>query len=105
MEVMFVESRSFSRRWRKYLTEDELREFQNHLLKFPGAGEVIKNSGGLRKVRWMIKGSGKRGGLRIIYFWQLPEQNIFLLTIYSKNEMEDLTPEEYRLLKKVVERW
>jgi mRNA-degrading endonuclease RelE of RelBE toxin-antitoxin system len=105
MEVMFVESRSFSRRWQKYLTEDELRDFQNYLMKFPDAGDIIKNSGGLRKIRWKLKGSGKRGGLRIIYFLRVPEQYIFLLTIYSKNEMEDLTQEEYRLLKKVVERW
>lgn len=105
MNVMFVEAKSFSRRWPDYLTEDELREFHNYLLETPDAGDVIKDTGGIRKIRWKTKGSGKRGGVRIIYFWQVPDGQIYLLTIYQKNEFEDLTKDEYKLLKKVVERW
>ena len=71
MNVAFVEAKSFTRRWPDYLTEDELREFQNYLLETPDAGDVIKDPGGIHKVRWKQKGSGKRGGLRIIYFWQV----------------------------------
>jgi hypothetical protein len=51
------------------------------------------------------RGGGKRGGLRIIYFWQMAGGHIYLLTIYRKNEFEDLSKDEYKLLKKVVERW
>lgn len=85
--------------------EDELREFQNYLVEAPDAGDVIKNTGGLRKVCWKLKGSGKRGGLRIIYYWHVPNSHIYLLFIYQENEFEDLTKDEYALLKKVVERW
>lgn len=105
MNVIFVEAKSFSRRWPDYLSEDELREFQNFLLEVPDAGDVIKDTGGIRKIRWKTKGSGKRGGMRIIYFWQVPDGQIYLLTIYRKNEFEDLTKNEYKLLKKAVERW
>lgn len=66
---------------------------------------MIKDTGGFRKIRWKTNGSGKRGGVRIIYFWQVPDGHIYLLTIYQKNEFGDLTKDEYKLLKKVVERW
>jgi hypothetical protein len=66
---------------------------------------VVKTTGGIRKVRWKLKGSGKRGGLRIIYYWHTLDSHIYLLFIYQKNELEDLTKDEYTLLKKVVERW
>ena len=105
MNVMFVEAKPFTRKWPQYLTEDEFREFQDYLLENPDAGDVVKNTGGIRKIRWKVKGSGKRGGLRIIYFWQVPDGHIYLLTIYRKNEFEDMTKEEYGLLKKIVERW
>jgi hypothetical protein len=105
MNVVFVEARSFTRRWPDYMTEEELREFQNYVLETPDAGDVIKGTGGIRKVRWQQKGVGKRGGLRIIYFWQVADGHIYLLTVYQKNEYEDLSKDEYKLLKKVVERW
>ena len=103
--MIFIEAKPFTRKWPEYLTENELREFQNYLLETPDAGDVIKNAGGIRKVRWKIKGSGKRGGLRVIYFWQVSNSQIYLLFIYRKNEYEDLSKEEYTQLKKVVERW
>lgn len=103
--MIFVESKPFTRRRPDYLTEEELREFQNYLLETPDAGDVVKNTGGIRKVRWKIKGGGKRGGLRILYYWHVPDSHIYLLFLYLKNECEDLTKDEYTLLKKVVERW
>lgn len=105
MSMIFVEAKPFTRRWQNYLTEEELREFQNYLLETPDAGDVVKNTGGIRKVRWKTKGSGKRGGLRVIYFWHISDSHIYLLFIYQKNEFEDLSKDEYTLLKKVVERW
>lgn len=103
--MIFVEAKPFTRRCPDYLTEDELREFQRYLLETPDAGNVVKSSGGIRKVRWKLKGSGKRGGLRIVYYWHMIDSHIYLLFIYQKNEFEDLTKDEYTLLKKVVERW
>ena len=63
MNQLFVEAKPFSRKWPNYLTEDELRKFQNYLLETPAAGEIIKGAGGIRKVRWNVAGGGKRGGL------------------------------------------
>jgi hypothetical protein len=103
--MIFVEAKTFTRRWPDYLAEDELREFQNYLLDYPDAGDVIKNSGGIRKIRWKLKGSGKRGGIRIIYYWQTADAHIYLLFIYQKNEFEDLSKDEYTALKRIVERW
>jgi hypothetical protein len=103
--MIFIEAGPFTRRCSDYLTQDELREFQNYLLETPDAGNVVKNTGGIRKVRWKLAGRGKRGGLRIIYYWHVLDSHIYLLFIYQKNEFEDLAKDEYALLKKVVERW
>lgn len=103
--MIFVEAKPFTRRRPDYLTEEELREFQNYLLETPDAGDLVKNTGGIRKIRWKIKGSGKRGGLRVIYYWHVPDSHIYLLFLYLKNEFEDLSKDEYSLLKKLVERW
>ena len=70
----------------------------------PSAGALIKGSGGLRKIRWSVRGEGKRGGLRIIYYWDPPE-TIFLLFPYKKSEQEDLTPAQLKALKGVVKEW
>ncbi len=70
----------------------------------PGAGKVIPRAGGLRKVRWRAKGHGKRGGVRVIYFWWIAEDRILLLDIYAKSQQEDLTTTEIEKLKgKIVE--
>ena len=103
--MIFVEAKPFSRRFPDYLTEEELREFQNYLLETPDAGDLVKHTGGIRKVRWKLKGIGKRGGLRIIYFWHVLDSHIYLLLIFQKNEFEDLEKDEYAALKTIVERW
>ncbi len=103
--MIFVESKPFTRRWPEYMSEDELREFQNYLLETPDAGDVVKDTGGIRKIRWKSKGIGKRGGIRILYFLHIADSHIYLLFIFQKNELEDLTKQEYSALKKVVERW
>ena len=69
----------------------------------PEAGSLIKGSGGLRKIRWNIPGEGKRGGLRIIYYWDPPETN--LLFPYKKTDQDDLTPAQLKTLKKIVREW
>ena len=105
MNQLFVEAKPFTRKRPNYLTEDEYREFQNYLLESPDAGEIVKGTGGIRKIRWNVAGSGKRGGLRIIYYWKTSLDQIYLLMVYRKNELADLTPAEYKLLKLAVERW
>jgi len=75
------------------------------LLANPKSGSVIKNTGGLRKIRFKSKGRGKRGGTRIIYFFLDSKNRFYLLTLYSKDEIEDLASEEKKKLKKFMEAW
>jgi hypothetical protein len=78
---------------------------QDYLLEQPNAGDIIKGSGGIRKLRWKVEGRGKRGGVRIIYYLELAGSSFLLLTLYAKNELEDLSMNEIKLLKRIVEEW
>lgn len=89
-----------------YLIDEGYREFQLSLILNPNAGRVMPGCGGLRKVRYMDprRGKGKRGGLRVIYLF-IPEQDwIFLLDIYGKDEKDDLTGEEKKVLARLATR-
>jgi hypothetical protein len=66
-------------------------------------GDLIKGSGGLRKVKWMTDGQGKQGGIRVIYYWAIQREQLVLLLMYSKNERDDLTSEQVRKLRSIIE--
>jgi hypothetical protein len=68
------------------MSDDDYRGLQVYLLQKPDAGNIVKGSGGVRKVRWAASGKGKSGGLRVIYYWKKSEHEIWLLTLYSKSE-------------------
>jgi len=68
----------------------------------PEIGALIQRSGGLRKIRWSRRGRGKRGGLRLIYFWHETSETFFMLYVYPKNEQEDLTAQQLRVLRRLV---
>jgi hypothetical protein len=90
---------------RPLLTNDEEYSFlQWHLALYPESGDLIPSSGGLRKVRWMIEGRGKREGIRIIYFYRSLANQIWLLTVYAKNEMEDVPADVLRKIRKEIEK-
>lgn len=101
--MVIVETPIFTRQLLSTLSDDEYRLFQNELLERPDAGKVIPGSGGLRKLRWAAEGRGKRGGLRVIYYWFTARGTILLLFIYPKNVQDNLTPDQLKQLKKVVE--
>jgi hypothetical protein len=103
--MVFIETRIFSRHLAGYLSDDEYRELQAFLSSAPAAGDIIKGAGGIRKLRWGAKGKGKRGGVRIIYYWQPAAGRIYLLTLYAKNEMSDLSSAEVEVLRRMVEEW
>ena len=101
--MIFIETSVFTRKLPSILNDEEYRLLQDELTKRPDAGKEIKHSGGIRKVRWAAKGQGKRGGSRVIYYWVVSKEHIFLLYIYGKNEQGDLTADQLKLLKKVVD--
>jgi hypothetical protein len=95
-----AETPTFSSLWPKYWTPEEFGDFCAWLSLNPDAGDVIKQTGGCRKVRWKLSGQGKSGGVRVIYVNRLSEQKIWLLFMYSKAVQPDV---ERKLLKKLRE--
>ncbi len=82
------------------MDDDEYGCLQSYLAERPDAGKIIRESGGMRKLRWAGSGRGKRGGLRIIYFWWVSKDRVSMLLVYPKNEQDDLTPEQLKQLKR-----
>src|SRR5580658_9819117 len=89
--VEFIETPVFTKEIVRLLPEDSYRRLQFALFLRPDTGDVIRGSGGLRKIRWEIPGRGKRGGLRVIYYWDAANR-IYMLLPYKKSDQEDLTP-------------
>jgi hypothetical protein len=86
----FIESHMFERRLPVYLDDGEYSELQTYLIGNPTAGVVIPGSGGIRKLRWKREGMGKRGGLRIIYYFQHDSYKLWMLAIYAKAALDDI---------------
>ncbi len=101
--MIFLETSIFTRRVTGILSDDEYRELQAVLVLRPDAGAVIPSGGGIRKIRWNASGRGKRGGSRIIYYWATAQERILMLFIYAKNESDNLTSEQLKTLKQIVE--
>ena len=87
------------------MQDDEYRELQEALIIKPDRGDIIKGSGGLRKVRWKLEGKGKSGGVRVIYYWVVNDNQIRMLYVYPKGKQENLTAEQLNALKSIIERW
>ena len=85
------------------MDDDEYAKLQLALALRPDWGKVIPGGGGLRKLRWAGSGRGKRGGLRIIYYWQTADNEIWMLLAYPKSEWEDLSHDQIKQLKRLVE--
>ena len=102
--MLIIETPIFTRQIQAILSDEEYRLLQIHLVNKPDVGKVIPRSGGLRKLRWSAGGHGKRGGIRVIYYWFISKDTILLLFTYSKSEQEDLTSEQLRQLRKVIKR-
>lgn len=106
MRALFVELPAFSRYRSDYLDDDSFRALQSELMAQPEKGEVIEGAGGLRKLRRPDprRGKGKRGGLRLIYFWWEAGRQFWLFTLYDKAEMDDLSAKEKGLLRDMLKR-
>ena len=99
----FIESSIFARYLPDYMTDDEYAELQSFMAAHPGTGDVVPGSGGVRKLRWKMAGRGKRGGIRVIYYVQLKREEIWLLTLYGKNVIENIPGHILRRLKEAFE--
>ena len=102
ISMRFVETPVFTKRVKELLADEDYRALQVALLLRPEQGPVIKGSGGLRKVRWARKGAGKRGGIRVIYYWHPEDQVFYMLFAYEKTAQADLTPQQLKILARLV---
>lgn len=98
--MIFIETSHFTKLLPDYLDDEAYRGLQSYLLQKPDAGDIVRGSGGVRKVRWATDGKGKSGGVRAIYYWKKSEDEIWMLTIYSKSERATIAS---HVLKQIAE--
>lgn len=99
----FIESTVFERVRAVYFDDDEYAELQQFIMADPEAGKTIPASGGVRKLRWKRKGTGKRGGLRVIYFVRYQPNEVWMLTLYAMVKQENVPGHILRQLKETFE--
>jgi mRNA-degrading endonuclease RelE of RelBE toxin-antitoxin system len=102
--MVFIETPIFTKEVQKYLPDEHLRRLQAVIMLRPESGDLIKESGGLRKIRWSLPGSGKRGGIRVIYYFDPPD-TVYLIFPYRKSKKEDLTKNQIKILSQLVEEY
>lgn len=100
--MIFIETPPFERLREEYFGDEHYRLLQVWLMANPKAGDVVRGSGGVRKLRWGSDGRGKRGGARVIYFYQDTKSHIYFLTVYRKSEVTDLSRDEIKILRQLV---
>jgi len=98
--MIFIETSTFTKLSSNYLSDDDYRGLQSYLLQKPDAGELVRGTGGVRKVRWAQSGKGKSGGIRAIYYWKKSDHEIWMLTLYSKSERATIPS---HVLKQIAE--
>lgn len=103
--MLFIETDIFTEDVKTLPDDEEYHKFQVFLATQPDYGDLVQNTGGLRKIRWLSGGRGKRGGVRVIYFHRTRELEIRLLLIYRKGIKDDLSASEKAVLRKMIERW
>jgi hypothetical protein len=98
-----VETLLFQKQWPLYWEEEERGEFAAYIASHPNAGDVVPESGGIRKVRWRRAGTGKSGGVRVIYFTRSDEGEVVLLTLYAKSKTDNLTGPKLKEIRRALE--
>jgi mRNA-degrading endonuclease RelE of RelBE toxin-antitoxin system len=99
--VIFIETSIFTKEIRRLLPDDDYKQLQTALMLRPDAGDLIHGTGGLRKIRWNLPHKGKRGSLRVIYYWDRGN-TIFMLLPYKKTETDDLSSSQLKRLRSLV---
>ena len=104
MTRIFIQTDEFVKNWERLgLTDDDMRRLELEILKNPKIGSVIRGTGGLRKLRFSFENKGKSGSTRICYVDFLLLETVYLITIYPKNEKDNLTKAECNNIKKMIE--
>jgi len=99
----FITIQTFDKEWNNLgLTEETLRQLQNHILRTPGIGDMIVGTGGLIKLRWNLPNTGKSGGIRVLYVDFIQHEITILINCYGKREKDTLTNKEKALYKEVI---
>lgn len=98
-----VETLLFQKQWPHYWSEDERGEFAAYIAEFPDAGDVVPESGGIRKIRWRRAGTGKSGGVRVIYFTRTTEGEVVLLTLYAKSKTDNIAGAKLKEIRRALE--
>jgi len=101
--VAFIEAPAFTQMLPDYLDDDAYTALQWALVLHPEIGSVVPGSGGIRKMRWAGSGRGKRGGLRVIYYWRKHAGEIWMLTIYAKAKQKNAPAHILKALKEAIE--
>jgi hypothetical protein len=101
--MLFVETSIFTAELPRWLSDEEYRGLQSYLIEHPDAGDLIRGSGGIRKIRWAAKGKGKSGGVRVIYYWAKASEHIYLLALYGKSERSNIDAATLRRIAKQLE--
>lgn len=98
-----IETPLFQKQWRMYWTEDDRGAFAVYISSNPNAGDVVPDSGGIRKVRWGRPGSGKSSGVRVIYYTRTVHEEVVLLTLYAKSKTDNLTGAALKEIRRALE--
>lgn len=100
--MVFIETSIFTRQILDLLSDDHLRTLQEWIAASPDAGNLIKGGGGCRKLRWNTTATGKRGGIRVIYYWMKDRDLVLLLLAYAKSKTNDLSRAQIKMLGEIV---
>jgi len=99
----FIYIKKFTEKWEKLgLTDDDLLPLERHIMENPSASDVVKDTGGLRKLRWALPAKGKRGGIRVAYIDLVIREKIYMLDLFPKNEKDNYTDAEKLILKRLI---
>lgn len=100
--MIFIETPTFTKLLTNLIDDDSYSKLQENLALNPEIGNLIPGTAGLRKIRWKLSGTGKRGGVRIIYYWKAKEEQIIFLLIYPKNVQDNITNAQLKILKQIL---
>lgn len=103
--MLFIETPLFTKLIQELVPDENYRLLQQTLILRPETDDLIQGGGGLRKIRWNLPSRGKRGGLRVIYYWDVAAETIYMLLPYPKSKQEDLTPAQLKMLRQLIKEW